>query len=112
MLLNQNLTILCRDKDRVRGLRGFTNVDSSFGNDSELVLQFSLQTSNCIFLSRDVLAAGVAAYPRVSWHPHGLNIVANDLTSAIVLGTGPNQSDRVLGYIQDLRFTWCVCDTK
>ncbi len=106
------LTILGTDQDRVCRLRGFAHVDSSFGDDSELVLQVSLQASYCILLPWDVLAARVAAYPGVSWHPHGFNVVANDLAATVILGTGPNQSNRVLGYVQDLGLTWSICDIK
>lgn len=106
------LTILGTDQYWVCRLRGFTHVDSSLGNDSELVLQVSLQASHCILLPWDILAAGIAANPGVSWYPHGLNVIANDLTATIVLGTGPNQSYRVFGDIQDLRLTWRVCDTE
>ena len=112
-MFNKNLTILSTDQDRICGLRGFTHVDSSFGNDSELVLQISLQASNCILLPWDILTAGVAAYPSVSWHSHDFNVVANDLASTVIFGTRPDKSDRVLGYIQDLRFTWSVwCGVK
>lgn len=106
------LTILSTDQDRVSGLRGFAYVDSSFGYDSELILQVSLQACHCILLPWDILAAGVAAYPNISWHPHGLDIVANDLAATVILWASPNENDRVLGYIQDLRFTWSVCDTE
>lgn len=102
------LTILSTDQNGVCGFRGFTHVYCSFSNNSELVLQVSLQASHCILLPWDVLAAGVTTYPGVSCHPHDLNVVAYDFAATIVLGTGPNQSYRVFGYIQDLRFTWDV----
>lgn len=111
-VIGWSLTILGTDQDGVCRLRGFAHVDGSFSSDSELVLQVSLQACHCVLLPWDILAAGVAAHPSVSWHPHGLHVVADDLAATIILGSGPNKTDRVPGHVQDLWFTWCVCDIK
>lgn len=110
LLVYLKLTVLGTDQRGVRGLRWFADVNSGFGDNPKLILQVPLQVADCILLFGDILAAGVAAYPRVSWHSHGFNIVTNDFAASVVLGTGPDQRHRVFGNIQYLRLTRSVCE--
>lgn len=84
-------TILCNDRDGVGQLRGQAAVDSSLGDDSELVFLALFQASDHVALGLDVHAIGVAACPLLFWKLHVLHVIANQLAATVVLGTAPDQ---------------------